>query len=172
MQEQTASPVPEPADAAPTHARTFLVVVDKTPEMKVALAYACERAINTHGRIALLYIIEPEHMEISAAVEKLIEEEKRQEGERLLDEATAQVTASTGADPLRYMRKGKPAEELVRLVADEPGISVLVMGAGAGPDGLGPLLTHLLSGAVGRFRVPVMVVPGTITIDQIKDLGR
>lgn len=159
-------------EAASVHPRTFLVVVDRSPEMRVALAYACERAINTHGRIALLHVLEPETMEISATVQKLIEEEHRQEAEKLLDESAAQVEAQIGKPPLKFLRKGKPAEELIRLVNEEPGISVLMIGAGAGPEGLGPLLTHLMSGAVGRFRVPVMVVPGSLTIDQIKDLGR
>lgn len=158
--------------APPLHARTFLVVVDRTPEMRVALAYACERAINTQGRVALLYVIEPDTMEISATVQKLIEEEQRQEAEKLLDDSAAQVEAQLGAPPLKFLRKGKPAEELIRLVNEEPGISVLVLGAGAGPEGLGPLLTLLMGGAVGRFRVPVIVVPGSLTIDQIKDLGR
>lgn len=154
------------------HPRTFLVVVDRTPEMRVALAYACERAVNTHGRVALLYVMEPDTMEISATVQKLIEEERRAEAQKLLDESAAQVEAQIGASPLQFLRKGKPAEELIRLVNEEPGISVLVLGAGAGPEGLGPLLTLLMGGAVGRFRVPVIVVPGSLTIDQIKDLGR
>jgi nucleotide-binding universal stress UspA family protein len=171
MAEEPARPHTENA-AGSIHPRTFLVVVDRTPEMRVALAYACERARNTNGRVALLNVIEPETMEISATVQKLIEEEHRQEAEKLLDEAAAQVEAQIGQPPLRFLRKGKPAEELIRLVNEEPGISVLMIGAGAGPEGLGPLLTHLMSGAVGRFRVPVMVVPGSLTIDQIKDLGR
>jgi nucleotide-binding universal stress UspA family protein len=166
------TPAKPESTAQPFRPRTFLVVVDRTPEMRVALAYACERARNTQGRIALLHVIEPDTMEISATVQKLIEEEQRAEGEKLLNEAATQVEAQIGAPPVRFLRKGKAAEELVKLVNDEPEISVLMMGAGAEPEGLGPLLTHLMSGAVGRLRVPVMVVPGSLTIDQIKDLGR
>ncbi len=38
--------------------RVFLVVVDDTEEMRVALRYACRRAAHTHGRVALLYVVE------------------------------------------------------------------------------------------------------------------
>ena len=39
--------------------RLFLVVVDATEEMKVALRFACQRAKNTGGRVALFYVMEP-----------------------------------------------------------------------------------------------------------------
>jgi hypothetical protein len=38
--------------------RVFLVVVDDTDEMRVALRYACRRAAHTEGRVALLYVVE------------------------------------------------------------------------------------------------------------------
>ena len=39
--------------------RVFLVVVDESPELKVALRYACRRAQKTGGRVALLHVTEP-----------------------------------------------------------------------------------------------------------------
>ena len=48
-----------PEGAAPKGAgRVFLVVVDETPELKVALLYACRRAQKTGGRVALLHVAE------------------------------------------------------------------------------------------------------------------
>ena len=49
-------------EAAPEDAnrqRIFLVVVDDSPEMEVALRFACLRARHTGGRVALLYVLEP-----------------------------------------------------------------------------------------------------------------
>ena len=42
-----------------THQRIFLVVVDDSEELNIALTYACLRARNSGGRVALLYVIEP-----------------------------------------------------------------------------------------------------------------
>ena len=39
--------------------RKFLVVVDKTPECRVALRYAARRAQHTTGRLTLLAIAAP-----------------------------------------------------------------------------------------------------------------
>ena len=40
--------------------RVFLVVVDDSPERQIALRYACLRARNGGGRVALLRVIEEE----------------------------------------------------------------------------------------------------------------
>ena len=39
--------------------RTFLCVVDETEEFAAALQFACKRATNSGGRVALIYVIEP-----------------------------------------------------------------------------------------------------------------
>ena len=44
----------EPNTAPPSTSRVFLVVVDDSPEMKIALRYACRRAAKTNGRVAML----------------------------------------------------------------------------------------------------------------------
>jgi hypothetical protein len=45
-------------NATPTQ-RVFLVVVDRSPELKVALRFACRRARASGGRVAMLYVPEP-----------------------------------------------------------------------------------------------------------------
>src|SRR3546814_11339237 len=45
---------------AKAHAsRVFLVVVDETEEMRVALRFAARRAHSTGGKVAMLYVVEP-----------------------------------------------------------------------------------------------------------------
>ena len=74
MSTATGSPVPKGN-------RTFLVVVDETEEMRVALRYASRRAKATGGRVALLYVIDPSEFEHFMGVREIMREEKRQEAE-------------------------------------------------------------------------------------------
>ena len=53
--------------------------------------------------------------------------------------------------------------ELLKLLDEEPSISVLVLGADSGPKGPGPLVTTLASKYSGKLRVPLTIVPGTLT---------
>jgi len=67
------------ADAASSQERVFLVVVDESEELRVALRYAARRARHTGGRVALLYVIEPTaDLQHWMAVETLMREEQRE----------------------------------------------------------------------------------------------
>ena len=51
---------------------------------------------------------------------------------------------------------------LLKLLDEEPNISILVLGAGTGPKGPGPLVSAL-AGLSGRLRVPITIVPGGLS---------
>jgi nucleotide-binding universal stress UspA family protein len=145
----------------------FLVVVDETEEMKVALRFACLRARRTGGRVALLYVIEPAEFQHWMAVEDLMREEARSEGEQLLQRLAAQVNELVGTIPVLYVREGKVREELFKLLDEEPRISILVLGANTGSRGPGPLVSALTGKMIGKLRVPITVVPGNLDDDEI-----
>ena len=117
-------PPPERADD-----RVFLLVVDDTEEMWVALRYACQRAHNSHGRVALLYVMESSEFQHWMAVGDLMREEARSEGEQLLQRVAAQAMEQTGVMPVLYLREGSRRSELLKLIDEEPSISILVLGA-------------------------------------------
>ena len=48
--------------------RVFLVVVDETEEMSVALRFAALRARSTGGKVAMLYVVEPSEFQHWMAV--------------------------------------------------------------------------------------------------------
>ncbi len=161
---ETADETPAPAD---TSDRVFLVVVDETEEMKVALRFACLRARRTGGRVALLYVIEPAEFQHWMAVGDLMREEARSEGEQLLQRLAAQVNELVGTIPVLYVREGKVREELFKLLDEEPRISILVLGANTGSRGPGPLVSALTGKMIGKLRVPITVVPGNLRDEEI-----
>ncbi len=158
------------AATQPSRERIFLVVIDETEEMRVALRYAALRASHTGGKVALLCVIEPPGAQISRGVEDLIEEERREEAEQLISRLTADVKATCGTMPVVYIREGRRRDELLALLAEEPSISILVLAAGTGQEGPGPLITALI-GRTGQLRVPITVVPGHLTDDQVAMLA-
>ena len=161
---EAADQTPAPAEISD---RVFLVVVDETEEMKVALRFACLRARRTGGRVALLYVIEPAEFQHWMAVGDLMREEARSEGEQLLQRLAAQVNELVGTIPVLYVREGKVRDELFKLLDEEPRISVLVLGANTGSRGPGPLVSALTGKMIGKLRVPVTVVPGNLDDEEI-----
>ena len=150
--------------------RIFLVVVDETEEMRVALRYAALRARRTGGHVALLYVIEPSDLQQWMAVESLMREERREEAEALLQKLSGEVAELCGSLPIVYIREGRRRDELMALLDEEPTISILVLAAGTGAEGPGPLVTQLVGKMSGKMRVPVTVVPGSLTDEQIAAL--
>jgi len=155
------------ATGSPDNKRIFLVVVDESPELKVALRYACLRAKKSGGRVALLYVIEPAEVQSWLAVETLMREEQRAEAEQKLQKLAREVNASTGAVPILYIREGDRRDELMALIDEEPGISILVLGAGIEPEGPGPLISFFAGRGVGRLRIPLTIVPGGLSEEQL-----
>jgi nucleotide-binding universal stress UspA family protein len=157
--------------ASESQPRIFLVVVDETEEMRVALRFAAHRAAHTGGRVALLYVIEPSDLKEWMAVATLAREERREEAEQLIAKHSADVQEIAGARPVVYIREGRRSDELLALLDEEPGISILVLAAGTGADGPGPLVTALVGKMSGRMRVPITIVPGSLTDAEIAVLA-
>jgi nucleotide-binding universal stress UspA family protein len=155
------------AERARQERRVFLVVVDQTPELSVALRYACRRARATGGRVAMLYVTEPATSSEWLAVGEMIRQERRAEAEARLQELSAQVTRLAGDMPIFHVREGDVKDELLKLLDEEPSISILVLGAGTGPKGPGPLVSALAGKLSGKLRVPITIVPGSLTEDEV-----
>jgi len=151
-------------------ARVFLVIVDESEEMRVALRFACRRAIHTGGRVALLYVIPPADFGHWMAVDDLIGEEARERAEEVLRKLSEQVYENTGTMPVVHIREGVPRDELLALIDEEPEISVLVLASSPGPKGPGPLISALTGKLWAMLHVPLTIVPGTLSDEEVDSL--
>lgn len=150
--------------------RTFLVVADDSEEMPVALRFAAMRARRTGAGVALFHAIEPAGFHHWAGVGALMEDEAREAAEHRLAELAGEAMALSGRTPVIHIRVGPLVRELTALVEEDTSISVLVLAAGTGKEGPGPLIAHLAGKGVNTLRVPVTIVPGTLTDEQIDAL--
>ncbi|RAI59636.1 universal stress protein [Roseicella frigidaeris] len=148
--------------------RVFLVVVDDSEEREVALRYACLRARNGGGRVALLRVLEPVGMIEWAGVGVLMAEERREEAEKLLSGLGAQVQEITGGLPIVLIREGDPRDELIALLEEDPRISILVLASAPTGSGPGPLISALIGRYASRVRVPLTIVPGGLDDKELE----
>ena len=147
--------------------RIFLVVVDQTEEMETALYFACKRAYRTGGRVAMLYVIEPPEFQHWLGVERVMEDEAREEAEQTMQAMAERVHAIVGKMPVLHVRKGPRRDELMALINEDPAISVLVLGTAAGHEDPGPLVNYLIGQMSGKMRLPVILVPGLLSKEEI-----
>jgi nucleotide-binding universal stress UspA family protein len=157
------------------HKRKFLVVVDETPECESALAFAASRAMRTKGQLALLYVIEPEgEFQHWLGVEEVAREEGQSKAKAVF-RLFGRKLKSMGFEaivPEEIVREGAKNEEITKLIEEDPDIGVLVLGASKDPSGPGPLVLSLAGGKLaGSFPVPITVVPGHLTTEEILALA-
>ncbi len=149
------------------HKRKFLVVVDDTPECAVALSFAALRAAHTAGAVVLLFVIEPEAPQGFAGVEDIMRAEAREQAQTTLAKFAAKSRDFANIDPEMVIREGKRADEIHALIEGDEDIAVLVLAAGESNEGPGPLVTAIAGRGAGSFPVPITIVPGTLTEEQL-----
>lgn len=151
-------------------ARQFLVVVDDTPECRKALRFAWRRAKRTGAGVTLLRVINPVDFQHWLAVEERMREEAREEAEELLKTLAAEVQQQAQILPELVVREGEIRDVVMRLIDEDHSLRILVLGAGTGSEGPGPLVSQLAGRMSGAMRIPVTVVPGSLSDDQIDAL--
>ncbi len=150
--------------------RTYLVVIDDSPEATLALRFAARRAARTEGHVIVLAIIPPTDFVAFGGVQATIEAEAREHAEELVAAGADAVASEAGITPTIMVQQGQPAE-VVHLILDErPEVSALVLGAAAsGPPG--PLVAHFTGADCGTLPCPVMIVPGGMDVERLTALS-
>ena len=148
----------------------FLVVVDDSEEMHHALRFACGRASAVGGKVGLMCCIAPAEFEYWAGVGELMRQEAREAAEEEMTIHAEYAKGLTGEIPVLFVREGDTSDELLTLIDDEPSISLLVLGADTQSETAGPLISFLMSRGASRCRVPITVVPGNLSDEQLSAL--
>jgi len=154
--------------------RKFLVVVDDSPEFEGALRYAARRARSTGGRVVMLQVIPTAASDAHwAGVRDEIERQTRAEAEASLNRWAGEAAERSGATPVLLIERGEAQACIRKVVGEDPEIKILVLAAGEGSRGSGPLVSAVVKqGAAftGR-KLPVTIVPGELTEKDIEDLA-
>jgi nucleotide-binding universal stress UspA family protein len=151
------------------HRRKFLAIIDDTPECERAVAYASRRAKSTGGVPIMLYVIEPGDFQHWLGVEKIMREEALANAQAALDTYASKIRETLGIEPELVVREGKPTEELHKLIEEDQDIAILVLAAGAGKEGPGPLVASV-AGKGAAFPIPVTVVPQHLSDEDLESL--
>lgn len=154
--------------------RKFLVVADGSTEFQAALRFACRRARSTGGYVALLRVIEPAVFEHWSGVREEIARQQREEAEASLQQSAEYVQAETGLPPEFLIQEADSIRAALKdVLSRDPDIKILVLAAATGGRGPGPLVNAIAKDGLrwGDRKVPITIVPGDLTDDEIADLA-
>lgn len=153
------------------HRAKFLAVVDDTPECSRAVRFAARRAARINAVVLLLAVVTPPEDETWLGVGAMMQAEAEDKATAALDVAAAAVRSIAGLEPERVIRTGIKAAEVNGLIDEDEDVALLVLAAGTGAGGPGPLVTSLAAKSSGGFAIPVAIVPGQLTDEEIDALA-
>ena len=99
-------------------------------------------------------------------VADIMQAEALEAANAVLDKFAARIKKIAKLKPDRVIREGETMEQLVKLIDEDADIGILVLAAGIGNEGPGPMITHLAKTA-GQFPIPVAIVPGHLSDEDI-----
>ncbi|WP_033073399.1 universal stress protein [Sphingopyxis sp. MWB1] len=146
--------------------RTYLVVVDDSPESSLALRFAARRAARTGAGVMVLAVIEPQDFLAFSGAQATIEAEAREHAEKLVADAAEAVAQEGNVSSQVMVKSGKPAEVVRELLNGDYDITALVLGTTAS-GAPGPLVAHFTGHDAGTLPCPVMIVPGGIDVARL-----
>jgi nucleotide-binding universal stress UspA family protein len=147
--------------------RKFLVVLDDTRECLNAMRFAAMRAANTGGGVSILSVIPPDEFNHWVGVGEIMREEARERIVAHFEVFAKWMRDRQGVDPELVIREGEPVDRIMDLVREDGDIGVLVLGAGTGKGGPGPLVTQLTKNA-GTLPIPITIVPGDLSKERLE----
>ena len=123
------------------HKPKYLVIIDESPECDRAVYYASRRAARTGAGMLMLLVIEPhDRHQQWLGVADIMKAEAHEEANAALDKYATRANGIAGVTAERVVREGATAEEILGLIEEDEDIAILVLAAGTGKDGPGPLV--------------------------------
>lgn len=152
----------------PGHRRKFLVVIDDTQECERAVYYASLRALHTGGTLVMLFVIVPGEFQHWLGVETIMRAEAQDEARRVVGEFAEKARKWAGIEPQMVIREGVRSEEILTLIEEDEDIAILVLAAGIGSEGPGPLVSSFVGRGSTNFPIPITVIPGSMSDEEIQ----
>jgi hypothetical protein len=147
--------------------RKFLIILDDTPEMLNAMRFAAIRASKTGGAVEMLAVISPEEFQHFMGVADVMRAEAHEKIEAHFQLFKDRMEKREGITPTLAVREGDKVDAVIEHIKSDPQIGVLVLGAGVDKGGPGPVVAALTGRRMGELRVPITIVPGTMTKEEI-----
>jgi len=150
------------------HKPKCLVIVDDSAEWDRAVYYASRWAIRVGGGVVMLRIIETEDQNQQwLGVADIMRAEAHEEADAALDRAAGRANGIAAITPERVIREGDPTDQILDVIDKDVDIAMLVLAANPGP---GPIISTMAK-TVGSFPIPVTIVPGDLSDEEIDGLS-
>jgi hypothetical protein len=152
--------------------RKFLAVSDETEECLSALIFAGMRSKAVGAGLVILRCARVPGVGGWIGLDKDISQDAIDAARVKATQHADAVEARTGVMPDLVVVDDEPIDAIRKLIENDPGIKVLILAAGTGRMGPGPLVSRLAKGKpIANRPIAVTVIPGNLTDAQLAEIG-
>lgn len=148
----------------------YLVCVDQHEESRSALKFACLRGVTRGAIVDIIHVIPPADFQTLGAIADRMSEERQQEGKAILQQHATIAQVNYGITPSLILRDGSAGDEILRTVEELGDVSVIVIGTAHHTKGRGKLAAWLAQQLGQKLFIPLLMVPGNLTDEQLQSL--
>jgi hypothetical protein len=152
--------------------RKFLAVSDETEECLSALVFAGMRAKAVSAGLVILRCARVPGMGGWIGLDKDISQDAIDTARLKATQHADVVEQRTKVKPELSISDDEPVDAIRKLVEGDPAIKVLILAAGTGRSGPGPLVSRIAKGKpLANRPIAVTVIPGDLTDAQLDEIG-
>lgn len=151
----------------------ILVCVDRFDPAKVAVQFATKLAKKRGFQLLLMHVIQPP-AELGGlfGIGDIQAKEAEAEAQAMMAKLASEVSDELPSTPEILLRQGQIGDEIITAAVADPDIHLLVLGAApVASASKGKLIGWLSSQLGSRLLIPLLVVPGNLTEQQIEELS-
>ena len=109
------------------HRSKFLVIVDDSEELNVAIRFAAKRAQSTKGGVTLLNVIEQFDPQQWQSIEDIILQEAREKAQEKLQKWSKVINDLTNIVPELMIKEGTTSEKIIETLEEDNAIRFLAV---------------------------------------------
>lgn len=160
----------EPQRKTGIKATKYLVCVDAREESKIALRLACMKANARGSEVCMLHVVQPADFQTLGAIADRMREERKQEGQDLLAVLAEEAFATYGIRPAMVLREGSIGDEIIAASLEDAEVNMIALGIAQQSNSRGKLAAWLAGQLGSKLYVPLLMVPGNLTDQQLQTL--
>lgn len=153
------------------HRPKYLIVIDDTDECDRAIYFAAKRAARIGAGLTMVYVMDDAEHHHWLGVGDIMKAEAEDAAQQMLDKAALRARLLAGIEAEKVLRAGLKADSIQALINEDQDVIFLVLAASVSSDGPGPLVSLVAGKGSGTFPIPVVIVPGDLSDEEIDALA-
>lgn len=159
------------SEDSPITQSKYLVCVDDSDVSRKALRFACIKARKRHILIDVLHVISPSDIQTLQGIADVMRQEQRAAAEALLQSMADEVHDVASITPTLLIREGNPGEQILAQTLEDYYTNMLVLGVSPGSNSGMRVINWLANQSGKKLLIPMMLVPGNLTDEQMEVLA-